>query len=69
MEDGTGHAETMLGLDGVRILDVEERPLGHGGNAGAMEVVQRDRSTIRAPRRALLPRLRCPRHPATRPAA
>ena len=26
MEDGTGHAEKMLGLDGVRILDVEERP-------------------------------------------
>lgn len=26
MEDGTGHAEKMLGLDGVRILEVEERP-------------------------------------------
>jgi transposase len=26
MEDGTGHAEKMLGLAGVRILDVEERP-------------------------------------------
>ena len=26
MEDGTGHAEKMLGLDGVRVLDVEDRP-------------------------------------------
>lgn len=26
MDDGIGHAEVMLGLDGVRILDVEERP-------------------------------------------
>ena len=26
MEDGTGHAEMMLGLKGVRVLDVEERP-------------------------------------------
>jgi len=26
MEDGTGHAEAMLGFAGVRILDVEERP-------------------------------------------
>ena len=26
MEDGTGHAEKMLGLDGVRVLDVEVRP-------------------------------------------
>ena len=26
MKDGTGHAEVMLGLDGVRVLDVEERP-------------------------------------------
>jgi transposase len=26
MDDGIGHAEKMLGLDGVRILDVEERP-------------------------------------------
>ena len=26
MDDGTGHAEKMLGLEGVRVLDVEERP-------------------------------------------
>ncbi len=26
MKDGIGHAEVMLGLDGLRILDVEERP-------------------------------------------
>jgi len=26
MEDGTGHAEKMLGLEGVRVLCVEERP-------------------------------------------
>ena len=26
MDDGTGHAEKMLGLVGVRILDVEECP-------------------------------------------
>ena len=26
MKDGTGHAEMMLGLDGVKVLDVEERP-------------------------------------------
>ena len=26
MEDGTGHAEKMLGLDGVKVLHVDERP-------------------------------------------
>ncbi|MDA8313123.1 MAG: hypothetical protein M0Z46_21400 [Actinomycetota bacterium] len=26
MGDGIEHAETMLGLEGVRILDVEEQP-------------------------------------------
>ena len=26
MQDGIGHAENMLGLDGVRVLEVEERP-------------------------------------------
>jgi transposase len=26
MDDGIGHAEKMLGLEGVRVLDVEERP-------------------------------------------
>ena len=26
MDDATGHAEAMLGLDGFRVLDVERKP-------------------------------------------
>ncbi|MDA8358287.1 MAG: hypothetical protein M0Z95_18810 [Actinomycetota bacterium] len=26
MDDGIGHAETTLGLDGLKILDIEDRP-------------------------------------------
>jgi len=72
MEDGTGHAEKLLGLDGVRILDVEERSGELVVTADHAAVPARDRcdagcagSTSRRPGSRLEARLGCACSPTT----